>query len=68
MVILQQSDFLCKSYEKASVYSEKKLISMRSQVTKFFQSYAIYHFMIYSFYTNSGNIYFNILLYSTKVK
>ena len=41
---------------------------MRSQVTKFFQSYAIYHFMIYSFYTNFGNIYFNILLYSTKVK
>lgn len=68
MVIFQQSDFFCKSYEKAGVYSENKLISMRSQVIAFFQSYAIYHFMIYSFYTNFGNIYFKILLYSTKVK
>ena len=68
MVIFQQSDFLCKSYEKAGVYSENKLIPMRSQVIAFFQSYAIYHFMIYSFYTNFGNIYFKILLYSTKVK
>ena len=41
MVIFQQSDFLCKSYEKAGVYSENKLISMRSQVIVFFQSYAI---------------------------